>query len=57
LVGVTVIDVVAFDTEAVYVVVPEANVGLSVPLDRVKFDKVATVDAVTVKVVVAVLLA
>jgi hypothetical protein len=52
-VGVTVIELVAFDTEAVYVVVPLAKTGLSVPLDSARLLSVATLDgAARVTVVV-----
>ena len=51
-VGLTVIELVAFDTEAVYVVVPPAKTGLSVPLDNARLLKVATPDAARVTVVV-----
>ena len=43
-VGVTVIDVVAFETVAVYEVVPEANVGESVPVEVVRALNVASVE-------------
>jgi hypothetical protein len=49
---VTVIEVMALDTEALYVVVPLANVGLSVPLDNARLLSVATADAARVTVVV-----
>ena len=51
-VGVTVIELVAFDTEEVYVVVPPAKTGLSVPLDNARLLSVATADAARVTVVV-----
>jgi hypothetical protein len=43
-VGVTVIDVVAFETVAVYEVVAEANVGDSVPVEVVRALSVASVE-------------
>ena len=44
LVGVTVIDVVALDIDAVYDVVLLANVGDNVPLDNVNADKLALLE-------------
>ena len=44
-VGVTVIELVAFKTDAVYEVVPLANVGSSVPLEIVKEESVASVES------------
>ena len=43
-VGVTVIDVVAFETVALYEVVPDANVGEIVPVEVVRALNVASVD-------------
>jgi hypothetical protein len=57
LVGVTVIDVVALDIDAVYDVVLLANVGDNVPLDNVNVDKLALLEilcAVIVYVLVVV---
>ncbi len=51
-VGVTLIDDVAFGTLAVYAVVPLANVGAKVPVDSASAESVATLDAARVTVVV-----
>ena len=51
-VGVTVIDVVAFETVAVYEVVPEANVGESVPEEIANADRDASFEPALVTVTV-----
>jgi hypothetical protein len=53
-VGVKVILAVAFVTDAVYVLVPLANVGDKVPFDIVIADNVATFDAGAERVTVVV---